>query len=499
MSLKQHNFNPGDIPVLPGCYIYRDIFGTVIYVGKASNLRRRMSQYFQPSRENRADPKLRSLINSIDTWEYITVKSEDEALVLETHLIKQYAPHYNVLMRDDKRHLLLKLDLTERFPRVRTARLRKDDSCLYFGPFPKGGALLQTADFLVRHLKLRTCKVAEPCIVDRTHCLAGALRDCCRPCEGKITPEEYRARVDKLIEILNGDIKEVRAVLDLKMRECAEKHQYEKAALYRDIAANLEALYGQKIRSFLHTDVPENVRGSEGVEDLQKQLKLEIPPDNIECFDISNISGTLAVASMVHFTKGVPDKAKYRRFRIKTVQGPNDFAMMKEAVGRHFRRLLDEKQPLPDLLIVDGGKGQLQYAIDALVEVKCPAFPVISLAERFEYVFVPGRSEPYVISHDRPALKLLQYIRDEAHRFAITYHRNLRLNTIRDSILDEIDGIGKVRKEALLRAFGSVRQLRKVPGPEAIADRVPGIGLEFAKTIYEFLEKHQPDGKIDPL
>ena len=192
MGLKKHAFYPGDIPEKPGCYLYRDLFGTVIYVGKASNLRRRMSQYFQPSRERRADPKLRSLINSIETWEYIPVRSEDESLILESRLIKEFAPRYNILMRDDKRHLMLKLDLSETFPRLKLARLKKDDSCLYFGPFPKGAELRETADFLVRLLKLRTCKCAEPGPEDKAHCLAGAVKDCCCPCIGAVSPEEYR-------------------------------------------------------------------------------------------------------------------------------------------------------------------------------------------------------------------------------------------------------------------------------------------------------------------
>ncbi len=496
MTLKRHNFYPGDIPQKPGCYIYRDMFGTVIYVGKASNLRRRMSQYFQPSRETRADPKLRSLINTIQTWEFITVRNEDEALVLETRLIKEYAPHFNVLMRDDKRHLMLKIDRTETFPRLKMARLRKDDSCLYFGPFPKGGALRMTADFLIHYLKLRTCKAAVPGLIDRTHCLAGAIRDCCRPCEGKVSEEEYNARIDRLTAILDGDVKDVLAVLDLKMKEAAEKQQFEKAAHYRDISANIQSLYGQKIRKNM-TDPGHP--GMPAVEDLQKALRLKKPPRSIECFDISNISGTLAVASLVHFTDGAPDKGKYRKFRIKTITGANDFAMMKEAVSRHFTHLLEKPETLPDLLMVDGGKGQLSSALEALVAVKCPPFPVIGLAKRHEEVFIPGRSEPYLIAHERPALKLLQSVRDEAHRFAITYHRNLRLDTIRNSILDDIEGIGENRKAAILREFGSVQSLRKAPTPESIAERVPGIGLEFAKIIFEYLKKHKPDGKINPL
>ncbi len=499
-TLKRRDFRPSEIPVSPGVYLYRDRFGTVIYVGKARNLRRRMSQYFQPSRETRADPKLRSLIHSIESWEYIPVRSEDESLILESRLIKEYAPKYNILLRDDKRLLLLKVDPNEKFPRLKLARLKKDDSCLYFGPFPKGGELRRTAEFLTRHLGLRSCKAAVPGEADKAHCLAGTVRDCCRPCVGDVSEEEYSARVQRLIEILNGDISEITDLLKQKMTEAAGKKQYEKAAAFRDMAHNLESLYGEKRRIFLRgaSGLVVQAPGKEGVKDLQEALKLGSPPQNIECFDISNISGTLAVASLVHFTDGRPDKARYKRFRIRTVVGANDFAMMAEAVKRHFTRLMEEHIPFPDLLMVDGGKGQLSSTLKALVEINSPPFPVIGLAKKQEEIFVPGRSEALVLPHDRSALKLLQAVRDEAHRFAITYHRSLRLKLIKDSILDDIEGIGKARKNAILQEFGSVRALRRAT-PEEIARRIPGIGPEFAHSIYEYLQTHKPDGEIDPL
>lgn len=493
-----NGFRPSDIPSKPGCYIYRDRFGVVIYVGKAANLRRRMSQYFQPSRTRRADPKLRSLIHSIATWEFIAVRTEDEALLLESRLIKEYAPHYNVLMRDDKRYQMLKIDLAEAFPRLRFARVKKDDSCLYFGPFPKGGALHMTADFLVRRFMLRTCKSANPDATDRAHCLAGTVRDCCRPCMGEVSAEEYMRRVEALIAVLNGDTKEVSEVLKERMAQAAQKKQFEKAAMLRDVADNLDCLFRVRRRDVANIRLPSLAPGPQAVRELAEALKLPREPNSIECFDISNISGTLAVASMVHFTEGRPDKAKYRRFRIRTVEGPNDFAMMREAVTRHFTRLLAEKRPMPDLLMVDGGKGQLSSAIEALAETDCPPFPVIGLAKKHEEIFVPGRSAPYVLPLDGNAVKLLQAVRDEAHRFAITYHRELRLKAIRNSILDEIEGIGDVRKAALLREFGSVRALRKAT-PEEIARRVHGIGEDFARVIAEYLAAHAADGEVDPL
>ena len=227
-----------------------------------------------------------------------------------------------------------------------------------------------------------------------------------------------------------------------------------------------------------------------------KPLKLKTPPETMICFDNSNISGTLSVASMVCFKEGRPFKNGYRHFRIRTVEGVNDFAMMEEIVTRHFTRVLEEKKPLPDLMIVDGGKGQLSYAVEALVKLRCPAFPVIGLAERNEEIFIPGWSHPVILDKSRPALKLLQAIRDESHRFAITYHRALRLRTIHNSILDEIPCVGPSRKKALLTAFGSVTRLRKAT-PEQIVERTEGIGLGIARQIADYLEKHPATGNFD--
>ena len=460
--MARSDFRPGDIPARPGVYVYRDRFGTVIYVGKASNLRRRMSHYFQPSQARRADPKLRSLIHSIDRWEIFPVKSEDEALILESRFIKEYAPHYNILLRDDKRYPMLKIDRNERFPRVRLTRLRKKDSCLYFGPFPHGSAMRRLAEYLTRRFGLRSCKAESPGEEEFRHCLAGTVRDCCRPCVGGVTEEEYRERVDRVVAVLNGEIREVAEELRQKMAKAAAEKAFEKAAAFRDILGNLQSLV--RTRSFEHAELP-NEAGMEAVADLQKALRLPNVPHVIVGFDISNLGTTFAVASLVCFREGRPDKASYRRFRIKTVEGQNDFAMMNEVVKRYFSRLLREQRPLPDLLMVDGGKGQLHLALDALISIDCPPFPVVGLAKRNEEIFLPGRSEPVVLDRNRPALKVLQALRDEAHRFAVSYNRQLK-------------------------AFGSVAMIRKA-SPREIADRVAGIGPEFAETIHEFLRTHR--------
>ncbi len=487
--MARSDFRPGDIPSKPGVYVYRDRFGKVIYVGKASNLRRRMSHYFQPSQALRADPKLRSLINSIDTWEFFTVNNEDEALILESRFIKEYAPHYNILLRDDKRYPMLKIDKNEKFPRLKLTRLKKKDACLYFGPFPHGFALRKLSEYLTKRFGLRSCKVLDPSEEDRKHCMAGTVRDCCRPCIGEVGEEEYMARVDKVVDILNGNIKEISAELKEKMLKAAADKQFEKAASFRDILGNLQSICGNKVRSFEHAQLP-NEAGMEAVADLHKALRLPKPPHVIIGFDISNLGTTFAVASLVCFREGRPDKSSYRRFRIKTVEGQNDFAMMHEVVTRYFTRLLEEKRPLPDLMMVDGGKGQLRLALEALIALDCPPFPVVGLAERNEEIYLPGRSEPIVLDRSRPALKVLQALRDEAHRFAVSYNRELRLKRISESLLDEIPGLGETRRNALLREFGSVAQIRKATAAE-IAERVRGIGQEFAETISEFLTSHK--------
>lgn len=480
--MDRSEFHPSEVPAKPGVYIYRDRFGKVIYVGKAANLRRRMSSYFQPSRVARADAKLRSLINSIADWSFEVVRTENEALILESRLIKDFSPHYNVLMRDDKRYLLLKIDWRERFPTLKLARLKKNDGAQYFGPFPKGSALKMTLEFLLAYFGLRACRDSEPNEETRKRCLPRVVKDCCAPCTGEVTSEEYHERVMQALSVLNGDIAGLITVLKEKMVAAAMAQCFEKAAHWRDIQVNLEAVFSKKSRWFEHPELPDASPGMDAVQALGKVLGLERQPCRIIGFDISNILGKLAVASLVTFNEGKPDRENYRRFKIKTVHQSDDFAMMHEVITRHFSRLLAEKRPLPDLVMVDGGKGQLSSAIDALAQIGCPPLPVIGLAKKNEEIFLPGRSDPVVLERHDPALRMLQALRDEAHRFAISYHRELRNQRIEQSRLDEISGIGEVRKKQLLCAFGSVRGLKKAT-PSEIAKKVPGIGESLATKI----------------
>ncbi len=487
---EKHEFIPSDVPPKPGVYIFRDRFRTVIYVGKAVNLRRRLSSYFQASRLKTADPKLASLIHSISYWEYFIVHNEDESLILESRLIKQYAPQYNILMRDDKRYLLLKLDLQDRFPTLTTVRLKKSDTARYWGPFPKGMALKNTVEFLLARFKLRSCKHDMPDEETRKHCLKRMVRDCCEPCTGKCSHAEYMLKVDEMLKVLNGEIAPLTAELRERMLKYAAEKKFELAAKTRDSIENLESVFGRKARSFERLSIASPRQpGEVELVELMQALALPVLPRRIEGFDISNIMGTLAVASMVVAIDGIPTPTEYRQFRIKSVTGSNDFAMMREAVYRRYLRRKEEGAELPDLILIDGGKGQLGYALEALQKLDLGDIPLASLAKREEMIFRPGREEGILLDRHSGALRILQRLRDESHRFAVTFHRDLRRKRLETSLLDDIPGIGKSRKLSLLREFGSVRKIKDA-GPVEIARRVPGIGENFAEKIYEYLVSH---------
>lgn len=485
--IMKKEFHPSEVPPAPGVYVFRDRFGKVIYVGKAANLRKRMSSYFQPSRLARADAKLRSLVSSIDDFSFQTVRNENEALILESRLIKEFVPRYNTLMRDDKRYLMLKLDRREKFPTFKLARVRKDDHAQYFGPFPHGGALRSTLEFLLARFGLRACRDSEPDEETRRRCLKRIVRDCSAPCTGAVGEDEYRALLERMLEVLNGDLGELRTELRDQMTAAAAERKFELAARYRDVLANLETVFGVRQRRFAHPELPELPDGKSAAAELQQVLGLPAYPARIVGFDNSNLMGTFAVSSMVSFLDGRPDRGNYRRFRVRTVEGSDDFSTMKEVITRHFGRLLREGRTLPDLLVIDGGKGQLSAALDALVALACPPLPVIGLAKRNEEVFLPGRGEPVVLDRHGAALRLLQHLRDESHRFAVSYHRELRQKALEHSLLDDLPGIGMERKKVILKEFGSVRALRRST-PEEVARRVPGIGPVIAKKIIDFLK-----------
>lgn len=486
-------FHSQDIPMSPGVYVYRNTAGEVIYVGKARNLRNRMRSYFMPSTAQRSDPRRRALIHSIASYEYYTVASESEALLLETHFIKEYAPKYNVLMRDDKRYQYVCADLTETYPHFTYSRLRLDDNRLYFGPFPQAAALHEVIHFLEVHFGLRSCDCRQPDEETRRHCLKHILCDCTSPCIGQISREDYAARFDQAVNVLHGDTiaRDLFEELTKKMQDASAQLDFEAAAKFRDMMSDLKVIL-EPSRRFTNQTIANRRHpqdNQEGMEALAQVLGLETLPRHMECFDMSNISGTLAVGSMVCFRNGRPATSEYRRYKIKNQDAHDDTAFMREVLTRRYTRLIREKLPLPDLIVLDGGRPQVNMAIGAFADIDMPPVPFIGLAERYEQIVIPGINELMDLPHDHPALRLLQSIRDEAHRWANGYNRELRNKRIQFSVLTDIPGIGSKRREELLKTFGSVRRIADL-SPEQLAEKFNGLGIKTAERIITYLKEH---------
>jgi len=482
------------LPHKPGVYLMRDRFGTVIYVGKARALRKRVTQYFHPSRRHSWDLKLAALIEAIEDFDVHIVKSEPEALLLEGKLIKEFKPRYNVSFRDDKNFLLIKVNLNDPIPRFALTRVRQQDGAKYYGPFVSSGACRRTITMLRKKFNLRGCRPLKPTERDYKHCLYGHLQHCSAPCVGKVTLDDYRRQVAEACDYLEGQTGEWQKELEAQMRKASEARDFEKAARYRDMISDLRETT-RKSRKF--TRMPVNLPGAidsgRDLIALAQAIGLAASPGRIEGFDISNISGTFMVASMVSFLDGKPDRAQYRRFRIKNVVAQDDFACMAETVRRRYSRLQRESRPMPDLILIDGGKGQLGMACRELAKLGLEHVPVIGLAKEFEEIYRPGKNAPLRLDLDSGALKLLQRVRDESHRFANTYNAQLRLKKISESILDELPGIGGSRKAALLKKFGSVQQLRKASLEDI--QQVPGFGKKSAEALKNFLGMRSKSAK----
>ena len=526
----------GDVPHKPGVYLHRDRFGRVIYVGKARDLRKRLSHYFAPSRLMRADPKVRALIEAIHDFDWHVAGSEPEALLLEGKLIKEYRPRYNVSFRDDKRFLLVKVDVLAEWPRFRLTRLKNpDDGARYFGPFAHSGALRQTLTFMRKKFGVMTFGRGSPTERERkssTYQVPMKLAE--------TTPEQYAERVAQACEFFEGQSKELLAPLEDEMRAAAARLDFERAAEIRNMLDDLRKTtkpmtrYTTTMRHRLK--LPGALAPAADLAELGEALGLAGPPRRMECFDISNISTTHVVASMVCFIDGRPANHLYRRYRIRSIEGrQDDFASMAEVVRRRYTRALreisecgarndecgmtnDETESsvvrehvdytvsqeanveiarrfakpgevgtLPDLIIVDGGKGQLSSACAELQQLALSEVPIIGLAKEFEEIYRPGISLPLHLPRDSGALKLLQRIRDEAHRWANGYHQLLMKRRIAESTLDDCPGVSDARKTALLRKFGSVARIRRA-GVEEIA-AVAGISAKLAETIAQFLKE----------
>ena len=497
----------GTVPHKPGVYLHKDRFGTVIYVGKALDLRKRVSQYFQSSRRMGWDLKFNALVEAICDFDVHVVRSEPEALLLESKLIKEFKPRFNISLRDDKRYLMLKVNLNDPIPNFTFTRLKKDDGARYFGPFVNSVGLRNTVALARKQFNLRGCRVFTPGAADYKHCLYAHLKHCTAPCVGNVTRGQYLEQVKAACDFLEGQCREMQGQLEAEMKKAAAAREFEKAADLRDLIRDLNDTW-KKTEKFARVpyNLPLAINPASDLVELAKVLDLPKPPMRIEGFDISNISGTFAVASLVSFKNGRPDRANYRRFKIKTIEGQDDFASMAEVVRRRYSRLLREScsrvrenadpsalsqarlrdLPFPDLILIDGGKGQLGMACAELKKLGLEKIPVIGLAKEFEEIYQPGESKPLRLGLAHPAVKLLQRIRDECHRVANSYNAQLRLKKISESVLDEFPGIGDRRKAALLKKFGSVQRLKTATLEQIAA--VPGFGGKAAAELKKYLE-----------
>ena len=381
----------------------------MIYVGKARDLRKRVSQYFHPSRRLGWDLKLNALVEHIHDLDVHVVKNEPEAVLLEGRLIKEFQPRYNISFRDDKRFPLVKVNLHDPIPRFVLTRLRLDDGARYFGPFPNSAALRSTLMLIRRQFNLRGCRPLTPTAADYKHCLYANLKWCTAPCIGNVTREQYLEQVQAACDFLDGQCDEIQAQIESEMKNAAAALDFEKAAQLRDALRDLRATT-KKTTRFERTpwNLPVAMTPESDNVKLGAVLGLPRAPERIEGFDISNISGTLKVASVVSFRHGRPDRANYRRMKIKTVEGQDDFACIAEAVRRRYTRLLNESKvqgletkaqkasslPCPDLIVIDGGKGQLAAACQELAQLGLSSIPIIGLAKEFEEIHRPGAHDP---------------------------------------------------------------------------------------------------------
>ena len=599
------------MPDSPGVYRYKNKEGTIIYVGKAKNLKRRVSSYF-----NRVHSVLRTnmLVKNIWDMEYTVVNSEEEALDLENSLIKEYQPHYNVLLKDDKSYPWICVT-KELYPRVFMTRDTKSRGAKYFGPYPKTEVAHALIDVIRKIFPVRTCRhnITADTIEQRKNrlCLQFHIKNCEGCCRGLVSADKYAEYIDEIKHILNGDTKQVSDYLVAEMQRLASELQFEQAnevkrkylavekyrarsvivnpsihnidvfSMVRDASAayfnfmhmrngsvvqslNLEyklrqseedepteelmsiaindihkrfaASYGkEKVKEALVNVVPDTaIEGLEFVvpqrgdkrklldislknalqykadkykrmeklnpeqremrtlTQMQKDLRLNCLPRHIECFDNSNISGSDPVASCVVFRNGKPSKKEYRHFNINTVEGPDDYASMREVLNRRYSRLLAEGEGLPQLVVVDGGKGQLNAAIEAFDEVGVrDKIAAIGIAKRLDEIYYPGDEIPLYIDKNSETLAVIQRLRDEAHRFGIKHHRSRRSKSQIHSVLDDIQGIGPKSQQALLKHFKSVKRVSEA----SLADIQAVIGKAKGSVVYNALNNKDIEEK----
>jgi excinuclease ABC subunit C len=470
-----------NLPTQPGIYFHKDSKGEIIYVGKAAILRNRVRQYFQASR--RRDPKTEALIAEIADTDWITVESELDALFVEAEMVRRYMPRYNILLRDDKSSTYVRINYDDPHPAISFTRQPVDDKAHYFGPYFNGGEVKRALKYLRKVFPYST----HAGVLPKRACLQYHLGLCPGLEEDKISLQDYRANLRKLMQYLRGERDKVLAKMEHDMERAARKQDFEKAAEIRNQYFALKALSKQIVfsdKEFL--DISKD-RGLQGLADL---LGLDKVPHRIEGYDISHMQGTDNVASMVVFTNGIPDKAEYRKFKMR-IPGNNDFAHMHEAITRRLSEKNRKAWGLPSLFLIDGGKGQLASAIQARDEAGMTV-PMIGLAKREEEIVVHleksnvqvsklelhkqnaivSESDDFVLvllSKNSDIVKLLQRVRDESHRFAVSYHSILKGKRQTASLLDDVPGIGPATRKKLIKTFGSLRGVRAASEVEVAA------------------------------
>ncbi len=504
------------LPHKPGVYLMKDRLGTILYVGKAKDLKRRVSTYFQAGRRAFLGPKIRALVDLIADFDFHLVRSETEALLLEGRLIKDLKPKYNTSFTDDKQFIQIRVDLEAVLPVFKIVRVRTTDKARYFGPFPHATEVRRTLQRLRKQFGILLGDTHPLPLGNGLWRLYDDARAEIYAHANVVSEADYRSRVEAACDFLEGRDREEISRLRTQMQEAAAAEAYERAAHLRDQIEALERTL-ERSRKFMNGNpLADPTSPKEAMAQLGEILKMPFPPRTMECFDISHISGTFVVSSCVRFKDGVPDKKEYRRFRINWAleknkaataralaawkagdfvpvptraaeTGNNDFRSMWETVFRRYSRLHRENRPFPDLIVIDGGTGQISLALEAFAAMGVEPPMMIGMAKREETIIFNDGRDPLKLPENAPALRLLQRLRDESHRFANTYNADLRSRKIRESVLDEMPGLGERRKEALLKKFKSVPAMKNATLEELAG--VDGIGARFAEDLFAFLKQ----------
>ncbi|MGC9371961.1 MAG: excinuclease ABC subunit UvrC [Thermovirgaceae bacterium] len=489
MSIESLQQKIRDLPSRPGVYLMHDAGGRVIYVGKARSLKKRVQSYLR--HKNYASPRLRKLVSEIADISVIRTESDAEAFIVESRLIKHYQPFYNVELKMGERYPYVKIT-DEPYPRLVVTRHKEPDGGRYIGPFVHVGELRRLLRLIERYMPLRTC--TSPGSGERWNerpCVRYSLGRCLGPCAGCCDAAEYKKRVADVILLLRGQSAELTSRLRDRMEESADRTAFEEAARIRDTIRAIWKLSRQRVSAALSDDVDEFTW--KALLGVQAALGLAVVPWRIDGFDISHHSGKETYGSCVVFEQGLPNPSLYRRFRITSCDLPDDFRSIRETVQRRYRHVLTDEGALPQLVLIDGGPHQLRFALEALEELGLEDLEVVALAKREELLFRPGREAPVRLEASDPALRLIQRVRDEAHRFALSAHRGRQKKRLARSSLEDIPGIGKVRAADLLGRFGSIPRLVECSEEELAG--VKGISRSLARRILVHLRGECVDGE----